>query len=61
MTFYEQEEPFSFYRVNFLQEKIFLQEKDINSSVENSINDSSKKIYELKEKSSEANTNEEED
>ena len=61
MTFYEKEEPFSFYRVNFLQEKKYLQEKDINSSEENNINDSSKNIYELKEKSSEANTDEEED
>ena len=61
MTLYEKEEPFSFYRVNFLQEKKYLQEKDINSIEENNINDSSKNIYELKEKSSEANTDEEED
>ena len=50
-TYREKEEPFSFYRVNFLQEKTFLQEKDIKENEENT-NDSTKEIYELEDKSS---------
>ena len=50
-TYREKEEPFSFYRVNFLQEKTFLQEKDITKN-EGNANDSNKEIYELEDKSS---------
>ena len=60
MTFYEKDEMFSFYRVNFLQEKSILQEKeekDINAKIdegdsEGSNHESSKNIFELEDKSS---------
>ena len=58
MTFYEKDDVFSYYRVNFLQEKTFFQEKDINAKndeedTEGSSNqESSKNIYELEDKSS---------
>ena len=60
MTFYEKDEMFSFYRVNFLQEKSILQEKeekDINAKIdeddsEGSNHESSKNIFELQDKSS---------
>ena len=59
MTFYEKEDAFSFYRVNFLQEKGFLNEKekfDKNINNINDINDSdidekdSDNIFELDDK-----------
>ena len=60
MTFYEKEEVFSFYRVNFLQEKGFLDEKE-KYKKDNSINDinesdneDGENIYELEDKT---NTN----
>jgi len=60
MTFYEKEEVFSFYRVNFLQEKGFLDEKE-KYKKGNSINDinvsdneDGENIYELEDKT---NTN----
>ena len=55
MTFHEKDEPFSFYRVNFLQEKTFLQEKDIKNEdeeINNENNESSKNIYEMEDLSS---------
>ena len=54
LTFYEKDEMFSFYRVNFLQEKTFLQEKDIKDlkQDEENNNESSKDIYEMEDKSS---------
>ena len=39
MTFYEKEDAFSFYRVNFLQEKGFLNEKEKFDKHINNIND----------------------
>ena len=52
MTYFEKEEPFSFYRVNFLQEKELFQEKDIKDIEENTNESSSKNIYEMQDKSS---------
>ena len=53
LTYYEKDEMFSFYRVNFLQEKSFLQEKEINYiKEEESQNESNKNIYEMENKSS---------
>ena len=54
LTYYEKDEMFSFYRVNFLQEKTFLQEKDIKDlkQDEENNNESSKNIYEMEDKSS---------
>ena len=65
LTYKEKEEGFSFYRVNFLQENKFMEEKrneikDIKDDEEtNSENESSKNIYELEDKSSSNNTDEE--
>ena len=56
MIFYEKEDVFSFYRVNFLQEKGFLDEKKKQKSKNNNndINESddgdSDNIYELEDK-----------
>ena len=49
MTFHEKDEPFSFYRVNFLQEKDIKNEDEENNN-ENS--ESSKNIYEMEDLSS---------
>ena len=60
MTFYEKEEAFSFYRVNFLQEKGFLNEKKLDkknnniNDINNSDNEDGENIYELEDKT---NTN----
>jgi MFS family permease len=59
LTYKEKEEGFSFYRVNFLQENINLEEKGKNikddeenhSETENSENESTNHIYELEDKS----------
>ena len=54
MIYFEKEEPFSFYRVNFLQEKELLEEKEIKEIKdieENTSESSSKHIYELQDKS----------
>ena len=55
MIYFEKEEPFSFYRVNFLQEKELLEEKEIKEIKdieENTSESSSKHIYEMQDKSS---------
>ena len=60
MTFYEKEEVFSFYRINFLEEKGFLTEIEKNKKMGNindindSDNDEGEDIYELEDKT---NTN----
>ena len=60
MTFYEKEEVFSFYRINFLEEKGFLAEIEKNKKLGNindindSDNDNGEDIYELEDKT---NTN----
>ena len=60
MTFYEKEEAFSFYRINFLEEKGFLAEIEKNKKMGNindindSDNDDGEDIYELEDKT---NTN----
>jgi Na+/melibiose symporter-like transporter len=59
LTYKEKEEGFSFYRVNFLQENINLEEKgkdnkddeENHSETENSENESTNHIYELEDKS----------
>ena len=50
MIYYEKDEVFSFYSVNFLQEKKLFKEKDISDDEENN-NTSNKNIYELEDKS----------
>ena len=67
MTFYEKEDAFSFYRVNFLQEKGFLDEKEKCNKHVNSINDinesdkeegENNNIYELEDKNNINDSNE---
>ena len=55
MTYYEKDEQFSFYRVNFLQEKTIIQEKDVKSDEESnneSESESTNNIYEMEDKTS---------
>ena len=53
LTYYEKDEMFSFYSVNFLQEKSFLQEKEIKDiKEEETQNENNKNIYEMEDKSS---------